>query len=175
MSYKTQEMLRVAGIVLALILLIALAIGLVSAIVAKRQTGDYDKIKVKWTVGGLDENGAFLKKETDSLVSDHIALDQGLKVIVDFDKSVKYNVMFYDENNIFLGEMDGGATTSNKVFSRTEIEAMYPDVEYFRITLIDIEDKDGFIGFFEKGKLGNYVTVYTCNKAEEPVTEPATN
>ena len=171
MSYKTRTMLHKGGIILLCVLVVVLVISLIAGLVKRNDDGDYNKVNVKWTVGGLNDEGAYLKKETDSLVSDHIKLREGLKVIVDFDKSVKYNIMFYDDNHIYLGAMDGGPTYSNKVLSRAEIEEIYANAEYFRITLIDIEEKDGFINIFEKGKLGNYVTVYTCNKAAELVEE----
>lgn len=171
MSYKTRNILIKGGIILVSVLVVVLVISLIAGLVNRTDDGDFSKVNVKWTVGGLDNQGAYLKKETDSLVSDHIKLKEGLKVIVDFDKSVKYNIMFYDDNHIYLGAMDGGPTYSNKVLSRAEIEEIYANAEYFRITLIDVEEKDGYINIFEKGKLGNYVTVYTCNKAAELVEE----
>ncbi len=176
MSYKTQKRWESIGVAIVAIVLILAIVALLMNVFNKND-GEFDKAYLSWSVGGLDESGAFVKSETDSLTSDPVKIEEGIRIVVDFDKTVTYNIAFYDENHIFVGYM-ADATSENVTLTRAaidEIEDGYEDAVYFRVTLIDIEEDDGYITWFEKQELKKYVKVYTCAEAEKVETTTVTD
>lgn len=173
MRYKTQKTWESIGIaILVAVLVFALASLLMN--VFNKNDDEFKKAHLTWSVGGLDSGGKYDKTETDSLTSDPEKINEGIRVVVDFDKSVQYSVAFYDESHGFVGYISGTVTNSNINLTRAQIDAIgegYEDAVYFRVSLVDIEEDDGYITWFEKQKLKNYITVYTCS---EPVKAEAT-
>ena len=172
MKYKTQKRWENIGVAIVAVVLVLAIVALLMNVFNKND-GEFDKAHLSWSVGGLDESGTFVKNETDSLTSDPVKIEEGIRIVVDFDKTVTYNIAFYDENHIHVGYMNE-ATSENVTLTREAIDKLgggYEDAVYFRVTLIDIEEDDGYITWFEKQKLKNYITVYTCS---EPVKAEAT-
>ena len=170
MKYKTQKRWESIGVAIVAVVLVLAIVALLMNVFNKND-GEFDKAHLSWSVGGLDERGAFVKNETESLTSDPVKIEEGIRIVVDFDKTVTYNVAFYDENHIFVGYMD--ATSENVTLTRAAIDEKgdgYVDAVYFRVTLINIEEDDGYITWFEKQELKRYVNVYTCAEAEKVET-----
>ena len=169
MSYKTQKRWESIGVaIVAVVLVLAIVALLVN--VFNKNDDEFEKAYLSWSVGGLDESGAFVKNETDSLTSDPVKIEEGIRIVVDFDKTVTYNVVLYDKNHIYVGYIDAEATSENVTLTREAIDKLgdgYEDAVYFRVTLIDIEEDDGYITWFEKQELKRYVNVYTCAEAEK--------
>lgn len=174
MSYKTQKRWENIGVaIVAVVLVLAIVALLVN--VFNKNDDEFEKAYLSWSVGGLDESGAFVKNETDSLTSDPVKIEEGIRIVVGFDKIVTYNVALYDKNHIFVGYI-AEATSENVTLTRAaidDIEDGYEKAVYFRVTLIDIEEDDGYITWFEKQELKRYVKVYTCAEVEKVETTTA--
>lgn len=168
MKYKTQKRWESIGIAIVAIVLALVCVSIFTNVFNKNED-DFEKARLTWSVGGLDSGGKYDKTETDSLTSDPVKINEGIRVVVDFDKSVQYSVAFYDESYGFVGYIEGQVINSNINLTRAQIDEIgegYEEAVYFRVTLIDVEEDDGYITWFEKQKLKNYITVYTCS---EPV------
>ena len=175
MSYKTQKRWESIGVAIVAVVLVLAIVALLMNVFNKND-GEFDKAYLSWSVGGLDESGAFVKNETDSLTSDPVKIEEGIRIVVGFDKTVTYNIAFYDENHIYVGYMVAEATSENVTITRAGIDELgddYKDAVYFRVTLIDIEEDDGYITWFEKQELKRYVKVYTCAEVEKVETTTA--
>ena len=176
MSYKTQKRWESIGVAIVVVVLVFAAVSLLINAFNKNDD-DFEKARLTWSVGGLDSKGAFVKSETDSLTSDPVKIEEGIRIVVDFDKTVKYNVLFYDENHIYVGAMSSEATSENVTLTRSGIDELgdgFDDAVYFRVTLIDIEEDDGYITWFEKQELKKYVKVYTRKEAAAEVETTTT-
>ena len=176
MSYKTQKRWESIGVAIVVVVLVFAAVSLLMNAFNKNDD-DFEKARLTWSVGGLDAGGKYDKTETDSLTSDPEKINEGIRVVVDFDKSVQYSVAFYDESYGFVGYIDGQVTNSNINLTRAQIDAIgegYEDAVYFRVSLVDVEEDDGYITWFEKQKLKNYITVYTCEEAAAEVETTTT-
>lgn len=156
----------------AIILIVVLAVSLVAARVDKDKD-DYNKVRVGWTIGGLDENHQIDHDNKYSLVSDRIEAGKGFKVEPDFNKGVTYSVFFYDKNDIYLDQLtinEQTEFTNICEVSSDEIEAMFADefaaakenskdfTVYFRIVLRP-DDKYGELNFIEKLTVATHIEI----------------
>ena len=144
-------------------ILCALAFILVFCLLASLipQMKDENKLYPTWKVGSIDENGVFNKKDKSSLVSQLLIINNGLKIKIDNDKTVTYQIILYDSDENFLGVIKDNCN-ENVVLSYGEIQKTYSDAMYFRVILKQI-DKSGYINIFEKDKYSRYITIYETN------------
>ena len=100
---KVSRSVSVVAIVLLFALLFML-MGMVS------DNGFYSKEKVTWNRGYIDENGLGVytgwsgsTKVTGMYTHDAIPIKHGVKIELDFDSKLAYNVYVYNEHDGFLG------------------------------------------------------------------------
>ena len=169
MSYKQkQNLIRILVIVVA----VALVFGAVRLFSSNNTDDGYSKTRIKWTVGGLDETGAFDDEPECSMVSQAIEIGEGFKIVPDFNKSVSYQVYVYDEkdNFMFIYEDDEGNQVFKNIleyvvdeFEEGEIE---PSASHFRI-VITPNDKDGEIKLVESWKYAGHISVYELEDSKK--------
>ena len=164
MTYKQKQNLIRIGVILVAIALVFAAVKLFSG---SKDNGNYSKTRVKWTVGTILSGGSFDSEAEDSMVSDRIEIGKGFKIVPDFNKSVSYNVYYYDEKDNYLG--CNGALPITNILEMTvdDIDELFDFGEeenpfvakYIRIVMTP-DDKDGEIKWLEKQKYARHIEVY---------------
>ena len=160
MSYKTkQNLIRILVIVVA----VALVFGAVRLFNSNNTDDGYSKTRIKWTVGGLDDMGAFDDESEGTMVSQAIEIGEGFLIEPDFNKSVTYQVFYYDEKDNFLYcYEDGNGNATLKNILEITAEELVSDEEdaptHFRI-VITPNDKDGEIKLVESWKYAGHISV----------------
>ena len=138
MRYKTKQNLKFFGLIIILVVTIFAIFGLTNNVKV-----DEDKVEVKlqYEIGSLTSTGKY--KESDkSLYTKELFECQGLKVQIDFDANVEYQIFFYDENENYLISTDR-LTESFK-------EELPQNAHYARLVIYPVFDdnvKDPSISF----------------------------
>ena len=119
------------------------------------------KVHLNYDIGGLDANGEF--EETDASIYTKNAFEaQGLKVEVDFDSTVDYELFFYDKYGDFISST--GALEKN---FDDEIPLV---ASHARIEITPKADEDG-IKWYEKSGYASQLTIKVNEKQEYNLTE----
>ena len=103
-KHKTRKTLKQIG---SLLLIGVLICGVImgSVAISKKLDDDTRIIHPDFKVGGLDENGEYKKTENTIYTMESFEC-LGLKIKLDFDANVKYQVYFYDELDNFVSTSD---------------------------------------------------------------------
>lgn len=166
MSYRTKKNLTNIGIVILVVLAFTLIVSLFGNVGSKKNTDEFEKVRVKWSVGAL-ENGTFNKMEDTCMVSNYIEIKEGVRIEIKSNKNVTYFISLYDKNNNYLGDFDGGAPIlNNTTFTSDEFKAQFTDAVKIRVEMAGMTEGDNHIGFFEKLKYSKYLTIYTTEKEQ---------
>ena len=165
MSYKnnyTKPKSKATKVVIwvAVILVVCALCGLIPNFF-NHKDGDFERVYVGWTVGGLDESGKFDSEIKDSMVSDRIELEAGVKIHPDFNSGITFDIYYYDDNDGFISNEDtfDTITTANHD----------PDATYIRIVAHPV-DKNNVINAVEKYKYANLLEIFKA-PLEDDVTE----
>lgn len=118
------------------------------------------KVHLNYDIGGLDSNGEY--EETDESIYTKKAFEsQGLKVEVDFDSNIDYEIFFYDQ----YGEFISSTGKLEKNFDgETPLVASHA-----RIEITPKEDEDG-IKWYEKSGYANQLTIKVAEEQEYNLT-----
>ena len=157
-KYKAKNRTKkiVAGIVAAVVAIAALA-GIIALF--RPNTKD-EKIKINpaFSVGALDENGAY--EQSDSTLYTKDAFDaEGLETKVAFDATISYQLFYYDENVDFISA--SGTLNVNYVAELPE------GAEYARVMImpdwtgVEVEDQE--IGVLDKSKYTSQIEFWVNN------------
>ena len=130
--------------------------------------GDFERVYVGWNVGGLTDVGKFDPDVKDSMVSDPIDLDGGLKIKPDFESGFTYYLYFYDEDDSFVKSY-GPPLNTNVTIQVDEFDSSYEAVDHYRIVLKPV-DKNNIIDVVEKYKYANLLEIFRA-PLEDDVTE----
>ncbi len=168
MNYKTKQNLLRIGVIIVAVLLI---FGLVRLFSGSNKYEDYSKTRINWTVGGLDDMGAFDDESEGTMVSQSIEIGEGFLIEPDFNKSVTYQVYFYDDKDNFLYvyvDDDSNTTLKNILEVAAEELTDYEETipTHFRV-VITPNDKDGEIKLLESWKYAGHITVYELNSGKK--------
>ena len=170
MTYKQkQNLIRVLVIVAAVLLVFSV----VRLFTGGNKDNNYSKTRTTWAVGTIDDTGTFDESEKDSMVSKRIEIGHGFKIVPDFNKSVSYQVYYYDEKDNFLG-MQGSTPISNILEMSAEDVAELLEIEgeetveakYFRVVMTP-NDNDGQIKFREKLIYRNHISITSLKTAKK--------
>ena len=121
---------------------------------------DYERFALDDTTGAVDEDD-----QSAIATSSFYNLD-GLKITLEKDATVKYQVNYYDKDKAFLG-----VDTLEKDFGETELNtAKEMGAVYVKIEIVPMEDEDGVISALEKSAYVKQLTVEvsTATVQEEP-------
>lgn len=157
MNRKTK---RILSIVLGFVLLFG-AIALVVNLV-KPKNDELKEIHPTFEVGGLDENGDFVDTKESLYTKKAIEYNE-LKVAIDFDANIQYQLFYYDEDDNFV--------STSEVFTKGHTETS-EETKYVRVLITpvyadDVEDEDKEIKWHEVFGYANQLTIST--KVNGPV------
>lgn len=115
------------------------------------------KAHLSYNIGGLDANGAY--EETDASIYTKDAFQaQGLKVTMDFDSNINYELFFYDQYGDFIsstGALDKNFDGEIPMFAT-----------HARIEITPKEDEDG-IKWYEKNGYAKQMEVKVNEEQKE--------
>ena len=167
-SRKTQNTIKN---VVSAVLAIAILLGVASLIGGLTRADDDERVKVHptFSVGGLNEVGKYVESEGTIYTKEAFEC-QGLKVELDFEKTIYYEVFFYTEMGEFLSstaktnensmpELPVGATHARIVIT--------PDWELLEIK----KEKEKVIKWYEIAKYANQITLKVNEEQFEYVYE----
>ncbi len=146
---------------IGVILLIVLAVTLILSLIPKKTDDGYKEVRTDWAVGSLVD-GIYEENYYASLVSDYVKINEGFKVVIDFDKKCSVGYVLYDAGKEVIG--DGSYISSDKNFT---VEDFDGQAKYVRFTIENLEDKDSHISTLEKWEYSNYITIYTLEETED--------
>ena len=119
----------------------------------------YSKVYTSWTVGGITSDGAFDSDKSNLLCSDKIEITKNIKIELDYDSEAKYQLYFYDEDELFLGASEPNISSTMKIFTVDSIKEEFESAKYYRIVLAPASD-DEYINIFEIFTYSGQITVY---------------
>ena len=167
-SRKTQNMIKN---IVSVVLVIATVLGVAALFGGLSKKDDDERVKVHptFSVGGLNEVGKYVESE-GTLYTKEAFECQGLKVELDFEKTIYYEVFFYTEMGEFLSstaktnensmpELPAGATHARIVIT--------PDWELLEIK----KEKEKVIKWYEIAKYANQITLKVNEEQSEYVYE----
>lgn len=166
-------------IVISFALLAALCVTCVSIFTKKDKDSDgYVEVIPKFSIGGLKNDGTYEDTDASLYTKDAISA-QNVKIVLEFDSTVTYQLFFYDEFDNFIS-----AGVALGKGSETEV----PDgATAFRIELTpvwdeDVEEDDQKVTLLNKGSFTKQLTVKVIELEEaedadnttDPVEDPET-
>ena len=119
---------------------------------------NFDKQKISilaYEVGGLDNNGVY-KETKESIYTKDLIECYGLEIKPNFDSQVRYQVYYYDQNEIFL--------ESSEVMKSDNYNKVVPLAKYCRVVIYPLNDIS--ISKIEISKYAKQVKVYV-DKAQK--------
>ncbi len=151
---KTKNTLKT---ILGVVLIIGAVLGigaLINSIVNKTDDGLVE-ISPKFEVGGLTSTGKYEETKL-SLYTKESFECQGLKISLDFDSNVQYQVFYYSDTDNFI--------SSSEVFEEGQTMvlpngAMKARIELTPIWDDEVEEKDKELGFFDVRKYAKQLTI----------------
>ena len=160
MSKKYKTKTRTKKIVAAIVAGVLAIAALAGIIALFRPNTKDEKIKINpaFSVGALDESGAYEKSESTLYTKDAFAAE-GLETKVDFDATISYQLFYYDENVEFLSA--SGTLNVNHVAELPE------GTEYARVMImpdwtgVEVEDQE--IGALDKSKYTSQIEFWVNN------------
>lgn len=147
---------------IGVILLVALVVTLVLSLIPKKTDDGYKEVKTDWAVGTMLD-GEYVADNSVSLVSDYIEINEGFRIVIDFDKDCSFGYVLYDANKqpLYEGVMDG-PYSKNITEENIDVAA-----KYIRVVICELDDADDHINAFEKWEYSNYITIYTLEETED--------
>lgn len=146
---------QVICIVLCVALVAAIGVTVTSAFAKDADDDGYLKVTPKFSIGGLTDEGLY--EETDASLYTKDAIEASdVKVVLDFDSTVQYQLFFYDEVDEFV---------SASVILQKGSETNVPEgATAFRIMLTpvwddDVDKDDRKITIFNKYSFTKQITV----------------
>lgn len=155
-----RKVKRILSIVLGLALLFG-AVALVVNLV-KPKDNELKEIHPTFEVGGLDENGEYVDTK-ESIYTKKVIEYNELKVSIDFDANIQYQLFYYDEDDKFV--------SASEVFTKGHNEES-EETKYVRVLITpvyadDVEDEEKEIKWHEVFGYANQLTIST--KVNAPV------
>ena len=166
-----MKRIRLKNIV-SLVLTVAIIAGALSLL---SSIGSSDRTRIQpyeFSRGMLDDNGEFVDSDT-SIYTKELFSCKGLEIEIDFEASVKCQVFYYGEENVFLGKT-GEFSKGTYVLDEEILELDYgSDIRFARVVIIPtLEDDDTKIDLWEVYGHANKVKVTVSkNQKFKDVTE----
>lgn len=144
---------------------LALSVGaLCGVLVLSARVSSQETTKVlkasAFSVGLLDDATGKAPKEADKsgLTTDKYYEYEGLKIEIQENATVKYQINYYDAEKNFIHI---GTFSENYDFSTPLLNVQ--NVKYVKIEIIPLDDEDNVVSWFEKSSYVNQLTI-TVNK-----------
>lgn len=127
---------------------------------------DTKELNLSYEVGALNSNGEYVEDESRIYTKEKFACD-GLKVLLDFDSTINYQVFYYD---ILDNYVDSTEILDNGYSGISPLNGAYA-----RVVITPLNDEDNKVSFLEKYKYGNQLTINVNKNAEENLKEKYTS
>lgn len=158
-KYKTKKLFK--NISLGLLGLGAVgAIGVGATKIVEHAKNDLETIHPTFEVGGLGEDGKYVKDELSLYTKDDFACE-GLQATLDFDSDISYQFFFYDDLHEFISSSD--VMTSG---TKADIPSY---AAYARVEITPLNDEDGKISLKERVTYPSQLNLKVSKKAESNV------
>ena len=123
----------------------------------------FDLVKVSYEVGSLDSAGKYAESKSHLYTKEAIECQGGVRVDLEFDSSVTFQVFYYDEDDTFI--------ESTETFEKTATTEAPADAVYARILVTpiwgdDVEEDDQTIYIFNKNKFTKQLVVSVAEVEE---------
>ena len=155
-----RKVKRILSIVLGVAVL-AGAIALVANLVKPKNDDGLKEIHPTFEVGGLNETGEFVDTKESIYTKKAIEYSE-LKVSLDFDADVTYQLFYYDEDDKFVSK--------SEVLTKGHSEVLKNETKFVRILVTpvyaDATDEDKEIKWYEIRNYAKQLTIST--KVNEP-------
>ena len=147
-----------------LCIVIAAATVFGAAALFSNRKSELKEIHPAFSIGGLTEAGKYV--EQNNTIYTKEAFDcEGLRIDVDFEKNIMYNVFFYAENGEFISST-GNLTENfvNNVPEGAELARVLisPDWE-----ALEVEKDDRVISWFDIAKYSNQITIKVAAESKK--------
>ena len=150
--------------VVSIVLVVAVVLGSVSLLSGFVRSKNVKEINPVFTLGGLNDNGEYIEQDTTIYTKDAFECND-LRIDVDFEKTIFYQIFFYAETGEFVSATDemktnfvsdvpDGATHARVVIT--------PDWE-----ALEISKNDRTIKWYEIVKYSSQLTIKTAKATEE--------
>ena len=147
---------RLLSFVLIVGLLVAAVAGI--TVLAGRDKADegFELVGVDYERGGLDQGGKYSETKGSIYSKEAFECGETVKVKVEFDSDVKYQLYFYDANYNYV--------QSSGEFTKTETITVPEEAEFARIVITpiwgaEVAKDDQVIRFWELNKYAKQLTV----------------
>ena len=150
--------MRIKNIISAVValMIVGAAIAAVTAITGQTKK---DVSSFAFEVGGLDENGEYIKRE-DAIYTKEPIECQGLEITPDFASAVKYKVFYYDGSDTFI--------TSTALADEAHVNKL-AQPKYCRIMIVPNDGNSiSFWEFWKVHDFANDLTIRVNKKQTEP-------
>lgn len=158
MTRNFKKILRIVLIVLAVVL-----VGTISAKLISNNSKDYEKVNLTYKIGAIDENGIYAESDKSLYTYDTFDLNGFLKVEIDFDNNIEYQVFFYNESSNFVASSD--VLRENKEFT-LESEHVKARIVITPVWDDDVKDEDKTIGTLSKSKYTKQLTIFVGKESK---------
>lgn len=164
-SAKTENVIKT---IVSVALVVATLLG-VAALFKGTRADDDERIKITpaFSIGGLNELGKYI--EDDGTIYTKEAFEcQGLKIELDFEKTIFYEVYFYNSNGDFLSSVDKTNENSTPELPAGATHArivITPDWELLEIK----KEKEKVVKWYEVAKYANQISVKVNDEQAEYV------
>ena len=151
MKKKTKRILSIVLIVAAVLLVAA-----VFTIGRNRADEGYDLVKVEFERGALDTVGKYTETKGSIYTKEAFECGSEVRIKLDFDSNVTYQLFFYDENEDFV-------ESSDELMKTTTVSA--PDgAVYCRLVVTpewdaDVDEDDQIVRLWNVNKYAKQLTV----------------
>ncbi|MBQ9069924.1 MAG: hypothetical protein IJY23_01075 [Clostridia bacterium] len=165
MAYKKMSKTKT---IVTTIAIIAILVGAIAGVVAlasgnKSEEG-YINVDPKFYIGGLNSDGEYVDAENSIYTRDAFECEESVKVILDFDSNVKYQVFFYDDVDEFISATDVVQKGAEFV---TPADATHARILVIPIWDAEIETEDRVVKWYSINKFANQLTIRIQETVEE--------
>ena len=147
------------------VILAAVSVALVAALAVTgitlfnkkdKDSDGYVQVDPQFTIGGLTETGAYKDTNASLYTKEAIEADS-VRIKLEFDSNVKYQLFFYDENGNFV-------SSGTALASGSTTPTLPEGASAFRIMITpvwgeDVEAEDQKVTIFNKGTYTKQITV----------------
>ena len=145
--------------VLSVVLIVGLlvsAVGGIAALVGRDKADEgYDLAKASFERGSLNDSGIYTETKASIYTKEALDYGSGVKIKLDFDSDVSYQIFFYDEYDEFVQKTD--------VLTKTAVSTC-DGAETFRIVVTplwssDVKKDDQIVRAWQVNKYAKQLTV----------------
>ncbi len=167
-SRKTKKVFKS---LLCAVLCIGVVFGAVSLIGGLKADKEYDRVRLSYDVGGLNETGKYVETKLSLYTKNGFECEnKAIRISPKFDSSISYEVHFYDDEENNVGEAVIG--TETQIIEAPE-GATHARIEITPIWGDDVKEADKDLSFLDTYKYARQLVVEVSVDDLVPEGSPA--